>query len=90
MLASTFPVLQEFSRMSLTPLQNVGQGSPWQSTPEYRAIADRKRRLGAALKARHPYETPIILHLPTAGADPDTVAWILAETTPDPQEGPIG
>ncbi|MCE4224760.1 divalent-cation tolerance protein CutA [Methylobacterium sp. C25] len=36
--------------------------------------------LSAALKARHPYETPIILHLPVTGADPDTAAWILAET----------
>lgn len=36
--------------------------------------------LSAALKARHPYETPIILHLPVAGADADTAAWILAET----------
>ena len=42
--------------------------------------------LGAALKARHPYETPIILHLPVAGADPDTAAWIAAET----QGPPIG
>ena len=36
--------------------------------------------LAAALKARHPYETPIILHLPVAEADPDTEAWIRAET----------
>ncbi|TXM74826.1 divalent-cation tolerance protein CutA [Methylobacterium sp. WL12] len=36
--------------------------------------------LAAALKARHPYETPIILHLPVTDADPDTTAWILAET----------
>ena len=36
--------------------------------------------LSAALKARHPYETPIILHLPIAGADADTAAWILSET----------
>jgi periplasmic divalent cation tolerance protein len=36
--------------------------------------------LSAALKARHPYETPIILHLPVSGADADTAAWILAET----------
>lgn len=36
--------------------------------------------LAAALKARHPYETPIILHLPVAEADPDTAAWISAET----------
>ncbi|MCJ2082549.1 divalent-cation tolerance protein CutA [Methylobacterium sp. J-090] len=39
--------------------------------------------LAAALKARHPYETPIILHLPVEGADPDTAAWILRETGPD-------
>lgn len=37
--------------------------------------------LGAALKERHPYETPIILHLQVSGADPDTVAWIAAETS---------
>lgn len=36
--------------------------------------------LAAALKARHPYETPIVLHLSVADADPDTAAWILAET----------
>jgi periplasmic divalent cation tolerance protein len=41
------------------------------------ALADR---LTAALKARHPYETPIVLHLAVTGADPDTAAWILAET----------
>jgi len=34
------------------------------------------------LKARHPYDTPIILHLPVAGADADKAAWILAETQP--------
>ncbi|MEE7504551.1 divalent-cation tolerance protein CutA [Methylobacterium mesophilicum] len=36
--------------------------------------------LAVALKARHPYDTPIILHLPISGADADTAAWILAET----------
>ena len=35
--------------------------------------------LAAALKERHPYETPIILHLPVADADPDTAAWIREE-----------
>ena len=40
--------------------------------------------LAAALKARHPYETPIILHLPVADADADTAAWIVAETQPPP------
>ncbi len=39
--------------------------------------------LGAALKARHPYETPIILRLPV-DADADTRAWILAETGAPP------
>ncbi|NEU12588.1 divalent-cation tolerance protein CutA [Methylobacterium sp. BTF04] len=47
--------------------------------------------VNAALKRRHPYETPIILHLPVAGADPDTVAWILSETaTQEPQAPPSG
>lgn len=36
--------------------------------------------LSAALKQRHPYETPIILHVPVAGADVDTAAWIFGET----------
>ena len=44
--------------------------------------------LGAALKARHPYETPIILHLPVVDADPDTAAWILAETGAEALQGP--
>jgi periplasmic divalent cation tolerance protein len=39
-----------------------------------------RQPLAAALKARHPYETPILLHLPVAEADPDTLAWILSET----------
>ncbi len=40
----------------------------------------RAEALASALKERHPYETPIILHLPTDGADPDTQAWIEEET----------
>ncbi|ACL60909.1 divalent-cation tolerance protein CutA [Methylobacterium nodulans] len=43
--------------------------------------------LGAALKARHPYETPIVLHLPVSGADPGTLAWLLAETGGSPPDG---
>ncbi len=39
--------------------------------------------LAAALKSRHPYETPIVLHLPVSEADPETLAWILRETAPD-------
>lgn len=38
-------------------------------------------RLAAMLKEKHPYETPIILHLPVDEADPDTAAWIIAETS---------
>jgi periplasmic divalent cation tolerance protein len=38
--------------------------------------------LATELKRRHPYETPIILHLPVSDADPDTAAWIRAETGP--------
>src|SRR5688572_25100528 len=33
-----------------------------------------------ALKARHPYETPIILFLDVPGGDQATIAWLLAET----------
>ena len=40
--------------------------------------------VSAALKARHPYDTPIILHLPVVGADPDTAAWIFRETGASP------
>jgi periplasmic divalent cation tolerance protein len=36
--------------------------------------------LEAALKARHPYETPILLRLTPSGADAGTLAWLLAET----------
>lgn len=43
-----------------------------------------KDAVGAALKARHPYDVPIILHLPAADADPDTAAWIVAETQGPP------
>ena len=34
----------------------------------------------AALKERHPYETPIILHLEVSGGDPDTLRWLNTET----------
>lgn len=34
-----------------------------------------------ALKAKHPYETPIILFIEPAGADADTLAWLTAETS---------
>jgi periplasmic divalent cation tolerance protein len=37
----------------------------------------------AALKQRHPYETPIILFIEPTGGDSDTVAWLAAETGGD-------
>ena len=40
-----------------------------------------KDEVAAALKARHPYETPIVLFLEPSGADAATPAWILAETS---------
>ena len=50
------------------------------------AVALIKTRAGlaepvrAALKAHHPYETPIILFLGGSGGDAGTLAWLLAET----------
>ncbi len=40
-----------------------------------------RERLGAALKERHPYETPILFFIEPEGADPDTLAWIVGETS---------
>ena len=36
--------------------------------------------VGDALKARHPYETPIILFLEVSGGHDATLGWLLAET----------
>jgi periplasmic divalent cation tolerance protein len=33
-----------------------------------------------ALKARHPYETPVILFIQPSAADADTLDWIVTET----------
>lgn len=43
-----------------------------------------REALFAAVKVRHPYDTPILLTLPVGEADPDTVAWIIAETQAPP------
>ena len=42
--------------------------------------AGLKEAVRDALKARHPYETPIILFLATCGGDASTVEWLFAET----------
>jgi periplasmic divalent cation tolerance protein len=39
-----------------------------------------RERLHAALKARHPYETPSIFFIEPADADEATIGWIAAET----------
>lgn len=39
-----------------------------------------KQAVGDALRARHPYETPIILFLAVDGGNAATLAWLTAET----------
>ena len=41
-----------------------------------------KEAVCAALKARHPYETPIVLFLEVSGGDQGTLDWLMAETRP--------
>ena len=53
-----------------------------EATAIVKTRASLREAAGAALKARHPYETPVILFLEPEGADPDTLAWLLAETGP--------
>ena len=40
----------------------------------------------AAIKVRHPYDTPIVLFLAPAGGDAATLAWLMAETGAGPGE----
>lgn len=53
-----------------------------EATTIVKTRASLREAAAAALKARHPYETPVIFFLEPAGADPDTLAWLLAETAP--------
>jgi periplasmic divalent cation tolerance protein len=56
------------------------------------AVGVLKTRVGLkdvvarSLRARHPYETPIILFLEPTGWDEGTLAWLLAETSADAME----
>ena len=43
--------------------------------------AGLRDEIAAALKERHPYETPIILFLEPSGGDEATLAWISGETS---------
>lgn len=93
---------EELVRARLAACVNVLPGMAsvyaWKGAVEHgkEAVAIIKTREGRAaaladaLKARHPYATPIILHLPVAGADPDTMAWILEETRDEPQPPATG
>ena len=42
--------------------------------------AGLKEKVRAALKERHPYETPIVLFIPVGGGDAGTLEWLLSET----------
>ena len=42
--------------------------------------ASLKEAVRAALKERHPYETPIVLFLEASGGDQATLDWLFAET----------
>jgi periplasmic divalent cation tolerance protein len=39
-----------------------------------------KEAVRAALKERHPYETPIVLFIEVSGGDQGTLDWLMAET----------
>lgn len=60
----------------------------WQGTVErgeevvmiLKTRASLVERVQAAVRERHPYETPAILALPVEAADPAYHAWIVAET----------
>jgi len=39
-----------------------------------------REKVHEALKARHPYETPVILFIEPTGADSETLAWLVGET----------
>jgi len=39
-----------------------------------------REAVGGALRARHPYETPVILYVEPDGAEPATLAWLLEAT----------
>jgi periplasmic divalent cation tolerance protein len=41
-----------------------------------------KGKIGAALKERHPYETPILLFIEPDESDEATLAWLVGETLP--------
>jgi periplasmic divalent cation tolerance protein len=83
---------EDLVRRKLAACVNVIPGMrsvyAWKGTVERgeEAVAIVKTRLALqeevqrALRERHPYETPIVLALQPSGGDPDTLAWLFAET----------
>lgn len=49
-----------------------------------KTTAERYPALEAAVRARHPYELPEIVAVPLRSGLPAYLAWIAAETTPEP------
>ena len=45
-----------------------------------KTTARHRDAAAALLKARHPYETPVILYLAPEGGDPATLAWLREST----------
>lgn len=94
--ASALNIGEALVRERLVACVNVLPGMKsvyaWKGTVERadEVVAILKSRVGlkealfAAVKARHPYETPILLALPVAEADPATAAWIAEETHAPP------
>ena len=79
-------------RAKLVACANVWPGMrsvyAWKGAIEHgeEAVGILKTRTGlreevaAALKAAHPYETPIVLFIEPSGADPATLDWLIGET----------
>ena len=79
----------------LAPMRSIYR---WQGAveraEEIPMILKTSRAAAGALRdrvlAHHPYQTPCVVALPLAeqGNNPEFLEWIVAETTPEPQEGP--
>jgi periplasmic divalent cation tolerance protein len=57
---------------------NVERGQ--EATAILKTRSGLKNEVHRALKAKHPYEMPVILFIEPSGADIDTLAWLVGET----------